>query len=131
MPKINEESEYRSLVSGDTLIFTVASWTTKSELVSLALSGLCAVSFGYINEKYADYLMITKLNDSKSADILDLISKTAIYDLSSAFGSIYPDILAGSVELLRRVTEENDFTGYDTAILAAEIEMERQFPNSN
>lgn len=131
MPKASADGEIRSLVGRDALVMTVPQGSGDVEMASLVMSALNASSYGYVTEKYVDYLHLTVLSDSRSADMLELIAKSATYDLSTAFGEAHPDISAGTVELIRKVSEYLDYSGYDSLVSAAEYDMAVSFPCSN
>ena len=103
MPKASAESEYRSFVGGDALVMTVPKGNTDAEMVSLILSAINAASYGYVTEKYVDYLHVTVLSDSRSADMLEIIADSLVYDFSVAFSAHHPNIAAGTTELIRNV----------------------------
>ncbi|MBR3415647.1 MAG: hypothetical protein IKH09_02985 [Clostridia bacterium] len=84
LPKITAEGEYRALVSPYCPVFTVIAGTQNSEEISLVLTALSAASYGVIPEHFVDEIIVTEMRDDKSGDMLDLISKTAEFDLSSA-----------------------------------------------
>ncbi|MBR6915840.1 MAG: hypothetical protein IKN36_05735, partial [Clostridia bacterium] len=84
LPKITAEGEYRALVSPYCPVFTVIAGTQNSEEISLVLTALSAASYGVIPEHFVDEIIVTAMRDDKSGDMLDLISKTAEFDLSSA-----------------------------------------------
>ncbi|MBQ7475417.1 MAG: hypothetical protein IJS78_05795 [Clostridia bacterium] len=85
LPKATAESDYRALVSPYCPVFTVIAGTKNSAEISLVLSSLSAASYGVIPEHYVDETIVSSMRDDKSGDMLDLISKTADFDLSAAF----------------------------------------------
>lgn len=85
LPKATAESDCRALVSPYCPVFTVIAGTKNSAEISLVLSSLSAASYGVIPEHYVDEIIVTSMRDDKSGDMLDLISKTADFDFSSAF----------------------------------------------
>lgn len=131
MPKAAAEDSYRSLVDGGALIMTVPKGNTDAEMVSLVLSALNAASYGYLAEKYVDYLLVTELSNSRSADMLDIIAGSLVYDFSSAFSASHPDMAAGTTGLIRSVTERGDYAGYDSLVYSANHDMAVSFPLSN
>ncbi len=131
MPKSSEEDSYRSLVGPDALILTVTRGSTNSELVSLALSGLCAASYGYINEEYADYLHATTLPDNRSASVVELITKSAYYDLSTAFASTVPGLTSGTRGLVSGIMESGDFTSFAAVTEELNRTLAAYFPLDN
>lgn len=127
MPKRNADSPYRSAVSGNGLVMTVPNGTTNSEMASLVLSALNAASYGYISETVVDYLHATALPDNRSADILDVIVRSAVYDLSTALEVTSPSVLALK-ENIRSIIEAGDFSSYDAIISAVDLDMAQRFP---
>ena len=99
-------------------------------MVSLVLSGLCASSYGVFTEEYVDYLHASLLPDSRSADMLELITKTAVYDFSTAFNGISPELKGGTTDIVRYITESGDFTNFKNATEAAELYLSDSFPLS-
>lgn len=132
MPKADAESSYKSLVSRNTPVFTVVANTTNSELASLATSSLCAASYGYMKEKYVDYIHVNSMRNNESCDVLDAISNTAVFDFSSAFGESSPAIAAGTYGFIRQALKTGDAaSGYDAVVYEANMTMQRDFPTSN
>ncbi len=84
LPKTPGANSYRALVSPYCPVFTVIAGTKNSEEISLVLTALSAASYGVIPEHYVDEVIVDSMRDDKSGDMLDLISKTAEFDLSSA-----------------------------------------------
>lgn len=128
IPKISADAPYRSLVNGTAPVMTVMKGPANSSMVSLTLSAINAASYGYIAEKYVDYLHITALPDNRSAYVLEEINRSAVYDLSSAFHSVYPEIWDNTRGLVRNVIERGDFSGYAAHVSAAEKAMASAFP---
>ena len=130
MPKTSAEGEYLSLAGGNAPIFTVTEGVTDSEMVSLVLSGLCASSYGVFTENYVNYLHASLLPDSRSADVLELITKSAVYDLGVAFGGVSPELCAGTFELVRESIQTGNFKYFNTATNKANRYLSSAFPIS-
>ena len=130
LPKRNADWGYRSEVGGDALIMTVPSKSTDSEMNSLIFSALNAASYGYITETAASYLHATTLPDNRSADMLEIISRSAVYEFSTAFLETVPS-LAELREVIRGIIETGDFSRYDDAIYKANYDLGMTFRLSN
>lgn len=130
MPKVSADSSYLSLAGGKAPIFTVTEGVTDSEMVSLVLSGLCASSYGVFTEEYVNYLHASLLPDSRSADVLEFITGTAVYDLSTAFGEVSPELRAGTSELVREIIHSGDFKNFNSATENANRYLSSTFPLS-
>ncbi|MBR3423640.1 MAG: hypothetical protein IKG80_04035, partial [Clostridia bacterium] len=124
LPKITAEGEYRALVSPYCPVFTVIAGTKNSAEISLVLSSLSAASYGVIPEHYVDEVIVTAMRDDKSGDMLDLISKTAEFDLSSAVSGASPAVGA-MVNYIGQsaVGAGGDFTALASAANAALAEL--------
>ena len=128
MPKANADASYRHLADGNTNVFTVTNGVTDSAMVSLVLSGLNAASYGVMTEEVSDYLHATVLPDSRSADVYELISDCIVYDLSSAFAPHFPEVSAGSRDLVRYVIETGDFSTFEASIHDANRFFSQYYP---
>ena len=113
MPKQTEADKYRTLVSNTSLVFTVPAGTVNNELASVLLSAINAASYHKLNDAFVEHSMIYTLRDNDSVNMLDLILDTPVFDFSLAFGSAYPNIAAGTYQLIRETaltgTVGNDF----------------------
>ena len=119
MPKMSEDDSYRSLAGAKALVMTVPAGTTDSEKTSLVMSALNASSYGIMTEVASDYMHVTTLSDSRSADMVEIITKSAFYDMSTAFGGVLPLVKTGTADLVRRVIEAGDFSTYETDVAYA------------
>ncbi len=130
MPKANEKASYRSVVSGEELVMCVPANSKNPEMASLILSALNAASYGYITESAATYLHATTLPDNESAEVLEMISRTAVYDLSVAFASSIPFI--GELrEALLGALVKNPEADLDNAAYTADIALSARFKLQN
>ncbi len=127
MPKVNAEAPYRSLVNRDTLVMTIPDKITNSEMSSLVISALNASSYGYMTETKASYLHATTLPDNRSADILELISHSAVFDFSTAFENTVLPIYNLKV-LIRDIIEVGDFTLYEKSVEEMNAALKAKFP---
>ncbi len=130
MPKLNKEESYRSAVGSDALIMTVPDGATNSEMTSLVLSAINAASFGYITETSASYLHATTLPDNRSADMLEIISRGAVYDFSTAFETVVPSI-ADLKNVVRGIIENGDFSLFDNTVYNVNRDLAASFPLVN
>lgn len=101
LPKKDEKSEYRTLVSNTALLFTVPVNTTNGEMDSILLSAINALSYGALYDAYVENSMYHVLRDNASVDMLDRILDTASFDFALAFGPAYPTIGKGTFQLIR------------------------------
>lgn len=127
MPKASADAPYRSAVSKNALVMTIPDKSTNSEMSSLVISALNASSYGYMTEEKASYLHATTLPDNRSADVLELISRSAVYDLSTAFESTIPEI-RNLKTVIREVIEVGDFTQFDKAVEDMNSALKLKFP---
>lgn len=128
MPKSTVEGSYLSLASGSSPIFTITEGVTDSAMVSLVLSGLCAASYGVITEEYVNYLHASMLPDSRSADVLELITRNAVYDFATAFSVGSEELRAGTVDLVRHIMDTGDFSYFKQNIANADKYLKKNFP---
>ena len=115
LPKITADGEYRALVSPYCPVFTVIAGTKNSGEISLVLTALSAASYGVIPEHFVDETIVTAMRDDKSGDMLDLISKTAEFDLSSAISGASAPVGAA----VNYIGQAASGAGGDFALLAA------------
>ncbi|MBQ6263130.1 MAG: hypothetical protein IJK58_06410 [Clostridia bacterium] len=115
LPKITAEGEYRALVSPYCPVFTVIAGTKNSAEISLVLSSLSAASYGVIPEHCVDEVIVTAMRDDKSGDMLELISKTAEFDLSSAISGASSAVAAA----VNYIGQAAAGSGGDFALIAA------------
>lgn len=127
MPKFEKNWPYISSVSGNALVMTIPVGNTNSEMSSLVLSAMNAASYGYISEAVVDYLHATALPDNRSADVLDLMTRTAVYDFSTGFEEEVPS-LTELKKLVRQLIDTGDFTEFDKITGEANSELKKNFP---
>jgi len=127
MPKLVADSPYIHLADGSTEMFTVTNGVTDSAMVSLVLSGLNAASYGIMIETLSDYLHVSTLPDSRSADVFELMAKSTYYDLASAYAPHYAEVSAGSIDLVRHIIETGDFSAFESAKTNANSFFEKNF----
>ncbi len=101
LPKMTEAGTYRTLVANTTPVFTVPLGTVNNELASVLLSAINAASYHKLHDAYVEHSMIYTLRDNQSVNMLDLVLDTAAFDFAPAFGSAYPNIAAGTYNLIR------------------------------
>ena len=132
MPKPSADSPYRSLASPDASVFTVIRGTENSYEIGKMLSALSAWSYGVVPERYVDEVLMTMMSGNDSGDVLDVISKSAVYDLSTAFGPASEALADGTYGFIRRACESGDpGTDYDAYVYEANLAMERLFTTSH
>ena len=100
LPKMTADGDYRALVSPYCPVFTVIAGTKNSAEISLVLSALSAASYGVIPEHFVDEIIVSSMRDDKSGDMLELISKTAEFDLSQAISGISSAVNEGTVRYI-------------------------------
>lgn len=122
-----KSTPYRHLADGLTEVFTVTADVTDSVMVSLVLSALNAASYGKVTESLADYLHATLLPDSRSADIYEIMAKSATYDMASAYSTTYDELAAGTVSLVRYIIESGDFSAFQSSVDAANRYLANEF----
>lgn len=127
MPRKDSDNPYRSAVDGNALIMTIPKNSTNSEMASLVLSALNAASYGYISETVVDYLHATVLPDNRSADVLDVMTRSAVYDLSTGFAATIPSLTAQK-EYLRLLIDTGDFSSFKSVMSAVDLDLAKQFP---
>lgn len=101
LPKLTESGKYQTLVSNSTLCFGVPAGTVNTELSSILLSAINAASWEVLNDAYVEHSMIYTLRDNDSVNMLDMILDTATFDFALAFGTSYPNMAAGTYQLIR------------------------------
>jgi len=127
MPKASAEAPYRSAASKNALIMTIPDKSTNSEMSSLVISALNAASYGYMTEEKVSYLHATTLPDNRSADVLELISRSAVYNLATAFESTVPEI-SSMKNVIRDIIEVGDFTLFDKSVEDMNTALKKKFP---
>ncbi len=125
IPKASADEEIYSLASRKAPVLCVPKGTTDSELVSLMISALNASSYGSLGESYVNYLHAVTLPDNRSADVLELITRTAVYELPYMHSLTNEIIYNGTVGLVRDIITTGDFTNFHTAVNSAATELAR------
>ena len=75
---------------------------------------------------------MTRMSGNDAGDVLDVISKSAVYDLSTAFGPVSEALADGTYGFIRRAAESGDpETDYDAYVYEANLAMERLFTTSH
>ncbi len=128
MPKADADSPIRSAVGASAQVMTVTAGATGGEFVGLVMSGLCAASYGYVTEKYVDYLHVTVLPDNRSADMLDIISKSAVYDFAAVFGDISEAVKDGTVGIVRKAMDSGSDEQLDAFVYEAQTALNNAYP---
>ena len=98
---------YKTLVSNDTGTFAIPKDHTNPEIPAVILSGLCAASYGYMNDAYVEYNMMNVMRDNDSVNMLDLILDTASFDFAIAFGNAFPAIAEATYRRVRAAAPTN------------------------
>ncbi|MBR6808277.1 MAG: extracellular solute-binding protein [Clostridia bacterium] len=129
MPKESADAPYRSFASENALVMTIPDKSTSSEMSSLVISALNASSYGYMTEKIASYLHATTLPDNRSADVLELISRSAVYDLSTAFEDTVTPIY-NLKTVVRDIIEIGDFALFEKSVTEMNDALKEKFPLS-
>lgn len=127
MPKQSTEQDYVTKVPSDALVMCVPAGTTKCELTSLVLSALNAASYGIITEKNASYLHVNTLPDNRSADVVEVISRSVTYDFLTAFEKDVP-ALTDFKNAVRKAQETGNFTDFNKTSQALKTALARRFP---
>ena len=130
MPKHSAEEPYRSLAGADSLVMTVPSGTTNSDMISLVLSAVNAASYGYVTEQNASYLHATTLPDNRSADMLEIIARGAVYDFTTAFEKTVPSATEFKTTV-REIIDTGSFAGYEAAVTKLNRDLAALYPLSN
>ena len=129
LPKQTEADKYRTLVSITSLIFTVPAGTVNNELASVLLSAINASSYHRLNDAFVEHSMIYTLRDNDSVNMLDLILDTPVFDFSLAFGSAYPNIAAGTYQLIRETAQSGSIgSDFETRSSKANMVLAEYFP---
>ncbi|MBR6290602.1 MAG: extracellular solute-binding protein [Clostridia bacterium] len=132
VPRSSSSETYRSLASPDTPVFTVIRGTENAYDIGKTLSALSAWSYGVVPERYVDEVLMTRMSGNDAGDVLDVISKSAVYDLSTAFGPVSEALADGTYGFIRRAAESGDpETDYDAYVYEANLAMERLFTTSH
>ncbi len=132
MPRSSSMSGYASLASPDAPVFTVIRGTENGYDIGKMLSALSAWSYGVVPERYVDEVLMTKMSGNDAGDVLDVISKSAVFDLSTAFGPASEALADGTYGFIRRAAESGDaYTGFDEYVWEAGVAMERLFTTSH
>ncbi len=129
LPKMTEAGQYRTLVANTTPVFTVPLGTVNNELASVLLSAINAASYHKLHDAYVEHSMIYTLRDNDSVNMLDLVLDTAAFDFAPAFGSAYPNIAAGTYNLMRETAAAGTIPGdFETRSSKANMVLAEHFP---
>ena len=58
--------------------------------------------------EYVNYAFSNILRDADSANMLDIILSSAVFDFAFAYGGVYPDIAAATYKLVRSASDIED-----------------------
>ena len=118
------QSGYVSLVNSDALLFAVQKNTVEARKASVVMSALNAASFGVINEAFVSYNMNHVLRDNGSANMLELILFSPVYDFAFSFSETLPSTFAATAGGIRSLSEgKTTFRAILNRIPAAEKEI--------
>ncbi len=107
LPKSEEAGNYRTLISNNETLFAVPKNHRAPEYAVTSLSAICAASSGMYSE-YVNYAFSNILRDADSANMLDIILSSAVFDFAFAYGGVYPDIAAATYKLVRSASDIED-----------------------
>ncbi len=129
LPKLTESGKYKTLVSNNSLVFTVPSGTVNTELSSVLLSAIHAASVHKLNDAYVKHNMIYTLRDNDSVNMLDMLLDTVTFDFAPAFGTAYPNIANGTYNLIREAASNGTIpSDFDSRSSKANMILAEYFP---
>lgn len=109
LPKSEEAGNYRTLISNNETLFAIPKNHRDPEYAVTSLSAICAASPG-MHAEYVNYAFSNILRDADSANMLDIILNSAVFDFAFAYGGVYPDIAAATYKLVRSVSDKEDIS---------------------
>ena len=71
---------------------------------------------------------MTVLPDNRSADMLDIISKSAVYDFAAVFGDISEAVKDGTVGIVRKAMDSGSDEQLDAFIYEAQTALNNAYP---
>lgn len=129
LPKLLEADKHYTLVSNTSLVFSVPVGTVNNELASILLSAINASSYQKLNDAYVEHSMIYTLRDNESVNMLDMLLDTVAFDFSLAFGSAYPNIAAGTYNLVRETAKSGSIgADFESRSSKANMVLAEYFP---
>ncbi|MBQ8640890.1 MAG: hypothetical protein IJ480_01625 [Clostridia bacterium] len=129
LPKLMEADSHETLVSNNSLVFTVPAGTVNTELCSVLLSAINAASYHKLNDAYVEHSMIYTLRDNESVNMLDMLLDTVTFDFAPAFGSAYPNIGSGTYNLIRETAASGTIAGdFENRASKANMVLAEYFP---
>lgn len=129
LPKLTEAGKHQTLVSNTTLCFGVPAGTVNTELSSVLLSAINGASWEVLNDAYVEHSMIYTLRDNDSVNMLDMILDTAAFDFALAFGTSYPNMAAGTYQLIREAAAAGSISAdFDAKTSKANMILAEHFP---
>jgi len=112
IPKNSNDDSYATLASPDSLMFACPAGLTTPDKSAVILMSLNAASANVVKDSYIKYLQYNYLRDNDSANMLDQIFESIVYDFSYTFGNIYPEIADATYTTIREsVLPENTIEG--------------------
>ncbi len=102
LPKLSADAEYKTLAGEDSLMFACPATVTTPEKTAIILMSLNAASDGPIKDAYIGYYQYNILRDNGSANMLDYIIDSTVYDFSYTFGTMYGAIGDGTYNVVRK-----------------------------
>ncbi len=87
LPKGSADGAYRTLASGDALMFTSLTTNTSFEKIANILSALNAAAYGGARDSFAAQCMNYYLGDNASVEMVGIIYDSAVYDMAYTLGA--------------------------------------------
>lgn len=129
LPKMSEADKHQTLAANTTLVFGVPAGTVNTELSSVLLSAIHASSWEVLNDAYVEHSMIYTLRDNDSVNMLDLLLDTVTFDFAPAFGTAYPNMAAGTYQLIRETAASGTISAdFESKTSKANMILAEYFP---
>ena len=131
MPKLTEQQEnYITLTSAETLFFAMQKNTVDSSKASLVMSALNAASYGILSEAYTHYAMNHLLRDNDSANMLAIISASRSFDFALSFTGTTASLVEATTGGLKELANGLSAASLLKRASAADKKLASRFPAS-
>ncbi len=101
LPKSAESENYTTLSDRESLMFTCPASVATPDKSAHILMSLNAASKDSLREAYVSFFQYNYLRDNDSANMLDIILESAVYNFSYTYGNLHPEIANATYNLIR------------------------------
>ena len=101
LPKSPETDNYTTLSDKNSLMFTCPASVATPDKSAHILMSLNAASKDSLREAYISFFQYNYLRDNDSANMLEVILESAVYNFPYTYGTFHPDIANATYELIR------------------------------